>query len=124
MGASMTQISDSCNKIVEAVSAVSEANICFSTPFHAGTDTSALADKVEETSQAIFQFVTNCRKSNKNVFSYTNDKLWDFTTEYSGEPGPVLPTCERGNKIMWASLRDGICKTLRLPSATNRRSNE
>ena len=120
------EVSEYCRTISEAILSAPtvNANVCFSTPFHVGSDNSALADRVEETSQTIFQFVSRYRTQSERVFSFTNDELWNFTTQYSGEPGPVRPSCERGTKIMWASLRNGISKTLRLPNPRNTRHNE
>ena len=120
------EITEYCRKISEAVLAVptGSPNICFSTPFHVGTDSSSLADRVEDTSKAIFQFVSQFRSHSDRVYSYTNDELWNFTTTYSGEAGPVLPSCVRGTKLMWASLRNGINKTLRLPNPRNNRSDD
>ena len=120
------QIAEYCRILSDAVLSVSTAtpNLCFSTPFHVGTDNSPLADRVEDTSKAIFQFVSQFRSNSERVFSYTNDELWNFTTTYSGEAGPVLPSCERGIKTMWASLRNGINKTLRLTNPRNNRSDD
>ena len=120
------QITEYCRILSDAVLSVSTAtpNLCFSTPFHVGTDNSPLADRVEDTSKAIFQFVSQFRSNSQRVFSYTNDELWNFTTTYSGEAGPVLPSCERGIKTMWASLRNGINKTLRLTNPRNNRSDD
>ena len=92
-----------------------EAQICFSLMIPSTND-SNLNEKIGMLNTEIVDYISwlhqNDSVTRKRIFSFTNDPLADYNF-YSTTTGFKLR--ERGQKLLWLRLREGLRKTMRLP---------
>ena len=99
-----------------------QARICVSTVIPT-TNNEPLNEKIRELNDGIRDIVTDLRKERpdleEHLFSYFNDSVgWQNKKLHEG-----FVLSDLGQKIMWKRLKDGLCKTLRLPRKQFRRNS-
>ena len=92
-----------------------KAQICFSSLIPT-TNNSSHNNKIKLVNEEISDYVSWLRSSNSEakdrIFTFTNDKIGDHNS-YSPTTGFKLS--DKGQKMLWIRLREGLKKTLRLP---------
>jgi len=92
-----------------------DAQICFSHIIPSSNDT-VLNDKIRlvnrETSRCVSWFHSKSSAARERLFTFSNESVGNHNT-HTDKIGFRLR--ERGEKLLWLKLKDGITKTLRLP---------
>ena len=100
-----------------------DAQICFSLMIPSTND-SDLNEKINMINTEIVDYISWLHKnepsSKKRIFSFTNNPLEDYNF-YSTNTGFRLR--ERGQKLLWLRLREGLRKTMRLPRINHNSDN-
>ena len=100
-----------------------EAQICFSLLIPSTND-SDLNEKIHTINTEIVDYISWLHQSEpstkERIFSFTNNPLEDYNF-YSATTGFKLR--ERGQKLLWLRLREGLRKTMRLPRINHQSGN-
>ena len=100
-----------------------EAQICFSLLIPSTND-SELNEKIRMINTEIVDYISwlhqNDPSTKQRIFSFTNDSLEDYNF-FSVTTGFKLR--ERGQKLLWLRLREGLRKTMRLPRTNHQSGN-
>ena len=101
-----------------------DAQICFSLMIPSTND-SDLNEKINMINTEIVDYISWLHKneppSKKRIFSFTNNPLEDYNF-YSTNTGFRLR--DRGQKLLWLRLREGLRKTMRLPRINHDSDNK
>ena len=101
-----------------------DAQICFSLMIPSTND-SDLNEKINMINTEIVDYISWLHKneppSKKRIFSFTNNPLEDYNF-YSTNTGFRLR--DRGQKLFWLRLREGLRKTMRLPRINHDSDNK
>jgi hypothetical protein len=101
-----------------------KAQICFSGLIPSSND-KALNSRIRIVNRDIEGYVSwvhrNKPEMGDRIFTFTNDSIGDQNL-YSGTTGFKLG--ERGQKMLWIRLREGLRKTMRLPRISYQHKNK